>query len=375
MDNNDPDITTPAILRLDDPAELLAYLPYRIGFWPTESAVLLSLRGDQASGWRPGLVARVDLADIGADTHGEHLRTELLNHLYADGARLTFLVIYTATGYDDVRRGRSAAGRTLTWWLAQPEIADASRAWVVSPERYRCVECRQEPCCPDQGHHLQRLESSAIAAEMIYQGMSYAPSRDQVLPVPAPDPQTRARVVRASGKLRRQRIVRGAHRQEWLDELTRRWDRFLAAPAALDREGVSGTDLAALIVALEEVAVRDAVLVAVATGVSVARARGPAGIAMLDQVFSPRGPAPQQDRLHRATEGLLYLSGLTARGRSASIWAVLAWLAWFEGNGARADLCLVRCAQDDPDHRLAMLIRRAVDHGIPPGWARAGTAA
>lgn len=375
MDTNDPFITPPTILRLDDPAELLAYLPYRIGFWPTESAVLLSLRGDQESGWRPGLVARVDLADIGAETRGAQLRAELIDHLYADGATLTFLVIYTRTAFADVRRGHSAGGRTLTWWLQQHEIAEATRAWVVSPERYRCVECRQEPCCPDQGHHLQRLESSAIAAEMIYHGMSYAPSRDQVLPMPAPDPQTRARVVRASGKLRRRQIVRGAHREEWLDELTRRWDRFLAAPGTLDREEVSGTDLAALIVALEEVTVRDAVLVAVATGVSVARARGPAGIAMLDQVFSPQGPAPQQDRLQRATEGLLYLSGLTARGRSASIWAVLAWMAWFEGNGARADLCLVRCAEEDPEHRLAMLIRRAVDHGIPPGWARAGTAA
>ena len=84
MDNDENSTPDPVVLDLDDPAELMAYLPYRLGFWPTESAVMFALRGDRGTGWYPGLVARVDLADVGDDRRAVRLRTELTEHLRAD---------------------------------------------------------------------------------------------------------------------------------------------------------------------------------------------------------------------------------------------------------------------------------------------------
>lgn len=372
MDNDDTFGSEPVLLRLDDPAELMAYLPYRLGFWPTESAVLFSLRGDRGTGWRPGLVARVDLADVGDDRRAAGLRAELIEHLRTDGATLTFLVLYTGQPIDEVRAGTGASGRTLAWWLSCGPGADPTRVWLVSAQRYLCLECREAPCCPDEGHPLDRLAETRIGAEMVFHGMAYAASREELLHVPAVDPQIRAAAVRAAARLRRRRVVAGRQRQVWLAELSQRWQHALdpASPAPS-----TPAECAALIVGLEEVAVRDAVLLAAATGVRLARARSSAGHALLDRVFSPDGPKPDRERLQHATDLVLPLTALAARRRTAPVWAVLGWLAWFEGNGARADLCLANCTAVDPEYRLALLVRRAVEHGIPPGWARASTAA
>jgi len=49
--------------------------------------------------------------------------------------------------------------------------------------------------------------------------------------------------------------------------------------------------------------------------------------------------------------------------------AVMAWLAWWRGEGARADVLLQQCLQDDPGNSLGRLLTEALDGGVRPGWA------
>lgn len=400
---------TQVVLRLDDPLELLAYLPYRLGFWPEESAVFFSLRAcreQEGIRWDPGLVARVDLADLAHPDSGVRtdVRSTMLGHLRNDGAEVVFLVLYTqepvsrpaanpttATSAGVVTStgpaaphgtgppsgpapsGAGPAAEVVRWWLDQGVAPDAARIWVVSADTFRCLECRGEPCCPATGHPLSRIGDSRIGAEMVFRGMTYASSRAHVVQPARVDQQVRRDAVRAAARWRRRRVAGGPGRRTWLTGLARRWDQALADGVPVP--ALSPAELAALLVGLEEPLVRDAVLLSVATGTPAVRALNTDGTTLLDQVFGSGGPAPDQARMRRSTEVLHLLTAVAARGRAAGAWAVLAWLAWFEGNGARADLCAAECLTLEPAHRLGELIRRAVVHGIPPGWARVSPAA
>jgi hypothetical protein len=83
-----------ATLRLGHPRELLALVPYLLGFEPRDSAVLVGLR---PPGHRVGLVARVDLPDL-LRPDGAELAAALADHLHDDGTAEVVVVLYAGEG-------------------------------------------------------------------------------------------------------------------------------------------------------------------------------------------------------------------------------------------------------------------------------------
>lgn len=83
----------PTTIRTREPRELLALVPYQLGFHPAESAVVVSLRGPRST---VGTIARMDLADLADPVHGADAARALMGHLLADGARRVVVVLYTA---------------------------------------------------------------------------------------------------------------------------------------------------------------------------------------------------------------------------------------------------------------------------------------
>ena len=68
------------------------------------------------------------------------------------------------------------------------------------------------------------------------------------------------------------------------------------------------------------------------------------------------------------------LEQVVAHGRrdhQAPALTLLALLAWWAGEGARANLLLERALHDDPQHTLALLLAQAVTAGVAPGWVEA----
>jgi hypothetical protein len=109
----------------------------------------------------------------------------------------------------------------------------------------------------------------------------------------------------------------------------------------VERGGVpADEDAAALAVALHDVAVRDEVA-------TWALERSDGLLALLEQVA--RRTAPPSD---------------------APVCTLLAWVAYARGDGARANVALDRALRTDPEHSLALLLRRALDSGITPGEVR-----
>ena len=88
---------TVTTIRASEPRDLLAYLPYRLGFRPHRSVVVVSLRGARG---RVGLVARVDLDDLADEQAGETVGSGLASHVWRDGAQRAVVVVY-----DEASRG------------------------------------------------------------------------------------------------------------------------------------------------------------------------------------------------------------------------------------------------------------------------------
>ena len=77
---------------------------------------------------------------------------------------------------------------------------------------------------------------------------------------------------------------------------------------------------------------------------------------------------PRHDALAEAVEWLRRCLPLVDDGARADVLALIAWFEWARGRMSFAHH-YVECALSvDPDHRLASMLRRAIDNGIPPRW-------
>ena len=169
-------------IRIDSPREVLALVPYRLGFHPAESIVAVSLRDDDTI----GLVARMDIADLAAPVSGGHAAHSLLSHLVADGASGAVVVAYTGSPDLRARGVRSAAARALITVLdAADELVSPVETWVVGPQGYYAVDCSDRDCCPPGGRPVAELQATQVSARMVLDGIGVAPSRSDLARLPA----------------------------------------------------------------------------------------------------------------------------------------------------------------------------------------------
>lgn len=369
----------PLLLRLGEPRELLALVPHLLGFRPRDSAVAVSLRGARG---QVGLVARVDLADIADAEHGPQVARSLAAHLDRDGARRAVLVLYAPTA---APRGQA---------LVDAAAAHAHEAFevpfgggldvvVVGETHYRCLAC-DPTCCPPEGRSLDELQATRAGAEMVLAGSVVAPGRDalgQVRPAPTAARRAVARVRRRRGEARARALAGGPRAlSSWRTESLAAWRALVTSTAG----GGAGTStrialLGRVEAGLTDRRVRDAVLVACLPDAGSLPERalehaGPAQDAELraaiGRLVDPAVGEPPDDTVRVVRAALEDVVAHGRRGAQAPASTLLATVAWWQGDGARASVMLDRALRDDPAYRLAHLLRTAVDAGLAPGWVR-----
>ena len=157
------------------------------------------------------------------------------------------------------------------------------------------------------------------------------------------------------------------------------------AEVAAGRDGRAGElppRLGRIEAALGDVRVRDAILVSFIPGTGDLAERMLDADAAADReiahalarIVDPvEGLVPPQEptAVHRAA-----LEAVIAHGRrdtQAPALSLLAVLAWWSADGARAAVLLDRACDADPQYRLARLLEEAVRAGMAPGWVRRDT--
>ena len=141
---------------LTSPHDLLAAIPFLIGYHPQDSLVLVALKDEAV-----GMAMRVDMP-VGVSAEGYDL---LASHFLRDGADGAFIVAYVGAGAVDpenVLINTSAA-------LVRAGI-DIKESLIVRNNRFRSMICSDLTCCPPEGSAIPDLGSSRIAAEHVIAG-------------------------------------------------------------------------------------------------------------------------------------------------------------------------------------------------------------
>lgn len=317
--------------RMTSPGEVVALVPTLCGFTPSESLVVVSLRGRRG---RIGLTMRCDLppeADEAA------LADEVSGRMAHDGASGVLLVVHSE---DATPRARSGLVDAVSAACRRHGL-EVREALLVGRGRWTSYLCDGPACCPLGGTPVEQPPTPAlrlVAAEAALQGRAVLASREELVASVAPPSLLLA--ARAE-----QQLDRAA--AEWVASVARdgleetQHAALRAARDLLDRGGdVPDVDAAALAVAVHDVVVRDQV----ATW--------------------------SLDRYDELLATLLQVVRHVVPGYDAPVSALLAWVAYAGGDGALANVALARALTSDPDYSLARLLQQGVRSQVSPDDVR-----
>jgi hypothetical protein len=306
---------------LTSPHDLLAAIPFLIGYHPENSLVLVALKDDTV-----GMALRVDMpTDIAAESYDL-----LASHFQREAAEAALIVAYVdaQTDPEPVLINTSAA-------LLRAGIS-IKETLIVSDGRYRSMLCHDSECCPPLGTPIPDIDSSRIALEHVIAGH----------PMPYSN---------VAGLVQSIAALPSAMDENWQSEVQVFWvesdsENLLdlqrdGATAVIDLageytqgRGAEDRELAARVIGrLSDIQVRDFAL----------------------------GSHNDEtaDAYWQMWRDLLLIA---PRGFVAPIASIFAALAYERGEGALAHKALDRAMVDDERYSLALLLRRVFTAGWPP---------
>lgn len=308
-------------LSLTNPTDLIAAIPYLIGFHPRDSLVVVAV-AQRGRGQTVRCSARCDLpaAASGAPAVAE----VLIQPVRQVGADFVVLIGYGAPSR--VTSCVDAVNQALA--EADIELRDVFR---LTDGRYYSYMCHEE-CCPAAGVPFEPKES-LVPVTMVAAGLSACGDRAELAATLDP--------------------VTGAQRDA-VGEAAQLIEDRLGSPDALCVLGIDAVrsatasavdgcvsndprELAWLLVTLRDLRVRDEAWGQILPGNAQCHLR------LWQHVFRNAEPA------YQAAPGSL-----------------AAFAAWQCGQGALANLLLDRVLSTDPDYTMAALLCRALQYGIPP---------
>jgi hypothetical protein len=318
------------VVRLSGPADVVGVVPYRLGFAPSESLVVVCLHGPRR---RDRVVMRFDLPSAGGDAA---LADEIAVRTRLAGCDGVLLVCYTAR--------RTAHGlprapliRAVRRALRRADLR-LDEALLVARGRWWSYLCTRGGCCaPDGGTPLPERASSAVlayAAETVAAGGVVLPDRAALVSSVEGDRVDLAAWVAAGDEVDRLLLDPDLDALydvalELVGELVRRWEG--GDPAVTTRD-------AALVAAgLADKTTRDRVMVRVLDD----------DAELLSAVF-------------------VALARVTPDAEAAPVCTVLAWFAHCAGNGVVAGAAVDRALRAEPGYEMALLIDAALEEMQPP---------
>ena len=304
--------------------DLITAIPFIIGFKPTNSLVLISIREGEI-----GLAMRIDIpVRISSD------EIDLLaGHFTREGAEAALLVAYMPDQREDGDEILISLGAGL-----MRHGIHIQESLVVSQGRYRSIICRDQSCCPSDGVALPDISTSEMAAEHVIAG----------IPMPYED------ISELIGSIS---SLDGFDEMSWRDDVAAfAIDEDLPDEdsGVLRRDGVESMNLL-----LDEFHI----------------GRGPTDRTLVARLIGRMSDVQVRDfALGAYSEDTydLYFSmwrellRIAPPGFIAPIACIVAAMAYENGDGALAQKSLDRAFADEESYPLAGLLRRVFNAGWPP---------
>ncbi|MFX0592960.1 DUF4192 domain-containing protein [Melissospora conviva] len=322
-----------AKLAVRSPADLIAAVPYLLGFHPAQSLVVTAMRGE-----RLVFAARCDLP------HGDPALRQSADYLVAvlrrQQSEAVLLLGYGAPeevtpAVDAVRAACADAGIV---------VFDALR---ITGSRYWSYLCDEPSCCPAEGA-LFDPAASAVAAAAVFAGEVALPDRESLVGELAPltgKAREAMRLATARAEERLVELLAGAGRRDLPGDWALRAAGADAVAGALARrdapERLTDDEVAWLSLLLAHVPVRD----------------------------------HAWERIDDDERQLALWTALLRRVQpdlAAAPAALLGFAAWRAGRGALAAVAVERALQACPQYSLALLLDEILRNGVAPavldGW-------
>jgi hypothetical protein len=309
---------------LTSPIDLLAAVPFLIGFQPESSIVLIGLRESSIE-----VAMRVDFPNE-ADPE---LNAKLSSHLRDNAIESALLVSYIPDSPSEV----DLVIKTLSEAIESVGV-EIRESLIVVGDRWRSLICDDTECCPEEGQPLPDLSTSRITAEQISLG-NPLPFKDEsmmvesLLPMSL-DPEVDDEITRClefsknmtTGEIQKQ----GA--ESFLDLVS----DFQADGICRDKKLI-----ALVLVRLHDLQVRDFALGTVS-----------------------------EEKLHLYSDFFKWLLKSAPKGYVAPAATLFAAVSYERGDGAIAHRAINRALEDLPNYSLALLLRQVFTTGRNPEFFR-----
>jgi hypothetical protein len=310
---------------LTTPHDLLAAIPFLIGYHPIDSLVLVSIKDESV-----GMAMRIDYP-VRED---EYFFDAMVAHCSAEGADGALIVAYQALDQSDGDRVLAQ----VTAALSRAGIA-IYESILIAQGYFRSLLCHDITCCPVEGRPVPPLHSSRIAAESVVAGH----------PMPF---ATFATFAELNDSVRANLL---ADEAPWLDRVKKSFvDPHCSRLNEYQRDGAtavidlandflvngisSDQDLIAHVIGrLSDIQVRDFAL-----------------------------GSHDSESIDAYRTMWLHLLRSAPTGFIAPVATLAAAVAYESGDGALARAALARAFDDTPTYSLATLLQRVFSAGWPP---------
>jgi len=340
-------VTTNAI-KLTSPHELLAVIPFILGFYPKNSIVVSCLRNN-----RLGLTQRLDLPRR-EDAHD--IASALMPSLINENPDGVILI-----GFEG-RDGESLQALESLTAALQSRATKIHDRLVVRDGRWRSLDCHNPRCCPPDGSPVpEPADVPGVISEFVGRGVAPHLDRESLARQVEAGPQAAAvaNVIRSGEKVGDCPAVPRA-------ELFAAWPRILDS----DAPAITVEDAALAAMSLLDIEIRDGLVAWLCPGTLGLNEFSQDIQSLLsglekgsgDTYIDPASTGAQnglQDRL-------IGLCAMLPDDLATPALSVLASFVWWRGDGALARVALARALRCDPDYRLAQLLQQMVDLAIRP---------
>jgi hypothetical protein len=340
MTNHDNTAPSPsrAPITARTPEAMLALVPHLLGFYPSESLVVVGLSGKRH---RVRVTFRYDLPDPADPV----LCADIADHA-ASVLRRERIGLAALVGYGPAAMVLPALGTAADWLatagirLAEVLRADGGRFWSLL--------CEDPACCGEDGRPFDP-GSHPVAAEMSAAGQTALPDRAALARTLQPPSGTAALIRRATRDAERRLCELGS--------------------AHFERRGQDPYQVTAQVGGK---AVRSAIR-RYRDGGAISSPDETAWLAVLLADLRVRDDAwARMTPAHKAAHMRLWTD--VVRGAATEYVpapaALLAFTAWQSGNGALACVALDRALAARPGYSMALLLEEALQAGLPPSAAR-----
>lgn len=341
-------------VRLRHPGDLVATIPYQLGYRPEHSLVVIALRAG-----RIGPIARLDLPEPARPGAGAEASANRAVRA-AVAALLEVLDEHAdtiAVLWFESHAGESGPMRDALRAAADRLALTVSTCVVVHGGRWVEIDPLTGRACPEGSHPVPADREVPAIAEFVALGVNPLASRRALVESVATQRDWALSVRR--------------HRPATIDDPLRLWARWLGEPAvAADAASLGvreGARIARLLATLADRDLRDALIAGLCPGaLPLGELPGPLarGVTHRLQPALERCDPPQ---IHAR---LVRVLRAAPPGSVAPIATVTACHMWWVGDGALARVCVERALAEDPSYRLATLLEAMLDAGIAPGRER-----